>query len=179
MKGFTKKDLQNGDVVLKRNGAVEIVMLPLGTLICKAGGYNSLSDKGEDLTGQYSAANDIVKVRRPRIESECRFDAFTLELGELVYDRYAAEGIKLGDKVRVIDSGCNYSTYRSWFKRNAPALEDLYCQSCKDGDEGIVLVKASHHLSDDRTLVACANSEGKVFLIEENGIELVKEKENG
>ena len=84
---FTKNDLRNGDVILKRNGHTEIVVLPLGTVVVKPIGYNLLDDINDDLTSRVYSKYDIVAVRRPTKPSECRFDAFELGLGELVYDR--------------------------------------------------------------------------------------------
>ena len=84
---FTKKDLRTGDVILKRNGKTEIVVLPFGTLVVKAVGYNLLDDIRDDLTSKVDSDYDIVAVRRPTKASECRFDAFEGAFGELVYKR--------------------------------------------------------------------------------------------
>lgn len=86
-KVFTKSDLKNGDVVLKRNGNVEIVVLPLGTLVTKYYGYNHLEDINDDLTSNVWSKYDIVAVRRPTAQCACAFNAFEDNIGELVYDR--------------------------------------------------------------------------------------------
>lgn len=85
-KVFTKKDLQNGDVVLKRNGNVEILILPLGTLVAQHH-WNKLDHIRDDLTSSIDSECDIVAVRRPTCDSDCCFDVFESKLGELVYDR--------------------------------------------------------------------------------------------
>lgn len=85
-KVFTKADLKNGDVIKKRNGDVEILVLPLGTLVCKSG-YNDLEDIHDDLTSKCGDKFDIEAVRRPTRNWHCAFRAFDDELGELVYDR--------------------------------------------------------------------------------------------
>ena len=92
---FTKNDLRNGDVILKRNGNTEIVVLPLGTIVVKHFGYNLLDDINDDLTSKVYSKYDIVAVRRPTNASECRFDAFEVECGELVYERRPKRGIKV------------------------------------------------------------------------------------
>ena len=84
---FTKADLKTGDVVLQRNGNVEIVNRELGMLICKDG-WNDLDDVCNDLTFKLNRPQyDIVAVRRPKEKSDCNFKAFTHEWGTLVYDR--------------------------------------------------------------------------------------------
>jgi hypothetical protein len=83
---FTKYDLKTGDVILRRNGKVEIVNRELEMFICPMG-FNDLNDTREDLTDKIDEIYDIIAVRRPQDKSECQFDAFTYKYGELVYDR--------------------------------------------------------------------------------------------
>lgn len=89
-KVFTKEDLKNGDVILRRNGEVEIVILETGTCVSTTG-FMRVSAINEDLThgvGDWDDNEwDIVAVRRPKSDYQCSFDAFESELGELVYDR--------------------------------------------------------------------------------------------
>ena len=85
---FTKADLKNGDVVLRRNGTVEIVCVDLGALTSR-NGYNYLSDIKEDLTSTTNIEWDIIAVRRPKEAGDCQFYAFHFEFGELVYERKA------------------------------------------------------------------------------------------
>lgn len=92
-KVFTKSDLKTGDIVLKRNGSVEIVILEIsgGTLINQTG-YNMLSYINEDLTSSLGDdCFDIMYVRRPVIMGDCQFVCFENGYGELVYDRIAIE----------------------------------------------------------------------------------------
>lgn len=89
---FTKSDLRNGDVILRRKGDVEIVCLETGTFIRQTSGWNNLSDINEDLTsklGCYCSMPDydIIAVRRPTKPGDCRFSAFDEKAGELIYDR--------------------------------------------------------------------------------------------
>lgn len=87
-KNFTKFDLKSGDVILRRNGNVEIVCLETGSLISRDG-FDILSDVHEDLTDEYNSdcEYDIIAVRRPRRPADCQFCAFDLRWGELVYER--------------------------------------------------------------------------------------------
>ena len=86
-KVFTKKDLQNGDVIKKRNGNIEILVLPLGSLVCNDGNFNLFDDVKDDLTSKNGYSCDIVAVRRPTEVKDCRFYAFKYNFGDLVYDR--------------------------------------------------------------------------------------------
>ena len=104
-KMFTKKDLKNGDVIKKRNGNVEILVLPLGTLVCSCGEFNFFSDIRDDLTSKNGSEYDIVAVRRPTEAYHCKFRAFKDEVGELVYDRERDTKPLYNGKVVCIDSG--------------------------------------------------------------------------
>lgn len=82
---FTKANLKTGDVILRRNGWVEIVNRELGMLIAKDG-WNNLDDVKDDLTDRLEL-HDIVAVRRPTSKGHCVFSAFDNNYGTLVYDR--------------------------------------------------------------------------------------------
>lgn len=111
-KVFTKSDLKNGDVIKKRNGNVEIVVLPIGTLVTRTLGYNVLKDINEDLTSKLEFTYDIVSVRRPKNPSDCSFSAFEDDLGELVYNRERDEKSPYNGKVVCVDlCGKNSRTY--------------------------------------------------------------------
>lgn len=95
-KEFTKADLKTGDVVLRRNGEIEIVNYELGTLICKEGGYNLLSGFKNDLTHIAMREWDIIEVRRPKEKYDCCFDAMGVSRrGILVYERKEPEEMTL------------------------------------------------------------------------------------
>ena len=83
---FTKADLKTGDVILRRNGWVEIVNRELDTCITKEG-WNDLDTTKKDLTDGDNKEFDIIAVRRPIKKSQCQFDAFKYKLGTLIYDR--------------------------------------------------------------------------------------------
>ena len=86
-KRFNKYSLRNCDVVLKRNGNVEIVCEK--TLICKKGA-NDLGAIREDLTSINGKSYDIMEVRRPCFFTDCNFSAFKDDLGEVIYKREEA-----------------------------------------------------------------------------------------
>lgn len=113
-KKFSKKDLKSGDVIMRRNGDVEIVCVETGSLISKSG-YDRLDEIEEDLTYKiiYSDENsyDIVAVRRPQEPCDCVFHAFDYGLGKLVYERkdkikMTLEEIcaELGKEIEIVDS---------------------------------------------------------------------------
>ena len=120
-KVFTKKDLKNGDVIVRENGWVEIVIVDLDMLVTKNEGWNNLSCVREDLTDSDSEGDfqyDIVKVYRPCKRWQCCFNANSYTAGELVYDRERdtkpAEPPKplYNGKVVCIDlNGCNTNEY--------------------------------------------------------------------
>ena len=90
-KVFTKSDLKNGDVIVRRNGNVGVVMVDLGVLIADDG-WNDLDDINEDLTDcdtivYDDEGYDIVKVYRPRSKYQCQFYSDAYTDGELIYDR--------------------------------------------------------------------------------------------
>ena len=87
-KKFTKVDLKSGDVILRRDGSVEIVCLETGTLI-RRDGFNILDELTDDLISTFNDndSDDVVAVRRPKQPYECQFCAFDEGLGELVYER--------------------------------------------------------------------------------------------
>ena len=105
---FTKSDLRSGDVILRRNGNVEIVCLETGTLIHQVDGWSKLSDIDEDLTYKLCCNNhsipeyDIVAVHRPTKPSDCRFSAFYAKAGELVYERKEVEEMTLEEVCKLL-----------------------------------------------------------------------------
>ena len=103
---FTKKDLRNGDVIKKRNGSVEIVVLPIGTLVVHPVGHNLLTNINDDLTSNVYRDYDIVAVRRPTHPGDCSFNAFADEFGELVYERKPERAVKVTVK-RIKRTTCN------------------------------------------------------------------------
>lgn len=84
---FTKDDLKNGDVVLRRDGDVEIYIQ--GKFIDECGGGASQIFINKDLTSISATCRDrdIIAVRRPVDISDMSFDAFEKKLGRLVYER--------------------------------------------------------------------------------------------
>lgn len=89
-KVFTKSDLKNGDVIVRENGWVEIVIVDLDVLITENKGWNNLACVNEDLTDSDSEGGfeyDIVKVYRPSKKWQCCFNESSYTAGELVYDR--------------------------------------------------------------------------------------------
>lgn len=84
---FTKRDLRTGDVVLRRDGSVEIFVRAVEKFIGQGVGANFLANIDLDLTSNISTSRDIIAVRRPQSDYDCQFDAFEHNRGELVYDR--------------------------------------------------------------------------------------------
>lgn len=87
-KEFTKNDLKNMDVVLRRDGSVAVIFDDPKILVFK-GGWNIFIAPyyNSDLTSVTSDKLDIIAVRRPIETNDISFDAFEKNLGRLVYER--------------------------------------------------------------------------------------------
>lgn len=92
---FTKADLKTGDVILRRNGDVEIFNSELQMFIRKAG-WTDFKDIDDDLIATQGGKDwDIVSVRRPIKKHDCMFDAFEYKRGTLIYERKEVEEMTL------------------------------------------------------------------------------------
>jgi len=84
---FKKSDLKNGDVIERRNGDIEIVIVETGTLVRKEG-YNALRSLTNDLKDNDGVSDwDVISVRRPQKSVDCRFTAFEHNSGKVIYNR--------------------------------------------------------------------------------------------
>ena len=93
-KKFTKADLKTGDVLMERDGTVQILIKERGLLITK-NGWNNLDCIEDDLTNKHHKDFDIVAVRRPLEKCDCVFTAFNAKRGELIYERKEVEEMTL------------------------------------------------------------------------------------
>ena len=116
-KEFTKADLKTGDVVLRRNGKVEIVNRELETFITPKK-WNDFDEMNEDLTANTKSEYDIVAVRRPCEKSDCQFKAFEYRWGTLIYEREEAEEMTLeeickalGKEVKIVSKKARGNVY--------------------------------------------------------------------
>lgn len=107
---FTKSDLKNGDIIVRRNGDVEIVIVDRGVLVSKTG-WNRLRDVREDLTddADFCEEWDIVKVYRPKHDYQCQFDCE--DRGTPIYDRERDTKKPYNGKVVCVDNVFNSSNY--------------------------------------------------------------------
>lgn len=89
--------------------------------------------------------------------------------------------INVGDRVKVIDTGCAYSSYTEWGTKNAPefAVYYMYCTPYFDpsiheritASTFTVVAKAPHSDSTDKTLYLIQDEFARCFLFGEEGIE--------
>ena len=100
-KEFTKTDLKTGDVVMQRNGLVQIVNCEHQMFIARDG-WNDMNEVNPNLTNKAYEEFDIVAVRRPLKKSDCQFNAFDLERGTLVYERKEVEEMTLAEVCRLL-----------------------------------------------------------------------------
>jgi hypothetical protein len=99
---FTKADLKTGDVILRRNGDVEIFNGNLGMFICQDCCWNDIDCLRDDLSSSVYRDYDIVAIRRPIIKSDCAFDAFEDKHGNLIYERKKAEEMTLAEVCKLL-----------------------------------------------------------------------------
>lgn len=84
---FTKDDLKNFDITVKRNGEVEMVNRDLEMLITNDDAWNDLEHVRDDLTNIFGDECDIIKVYRPLKKHHCSFDKRCYENGKLMFLR--------------------------------------------------------------------------------------------
>lgn len=97
---FEKADLKTGDVILRRNGSVEIVNMELDTSITKDD-WNDLRYVSDDLTDTDDSRYDIIAVRRPHEKYDCQFKAFVCMLGSLIYERKETEKTIIDERYKL------------------------------------------------------------------------------
>jgi hypothetical protein len=80
--------------------------------------------------------------------------------------------IKINNLVWIIDNGCAYTTYSDMFE--TLGFKNKNCNEIPEkGETGRVFGIGTHCVSKN-TLYAIVNDEGKEFLMDENGVKLVK-----
>lgn len=115
---FTKKDLQNGDVVQMRNGYKYIVLFEAGThksnmlkRVCSESecGWNLLDEWSDGLKFKEGEEWDIMKVWRMRHGNANIFGEPDDGDMEVVFDRDAVKHIGLTEAIRILSEkvGCN------------------------------------------------------------------------
>jgi hypothetical protein len=100
-KTFTKADLKNGDVIKRRNGHVEIVILEHDVCVSKSG-FNLLSEIKNDLTSCTSEGWDVIAVKRPKDAQACSIQEFKCGRGILIYEREEVEEMTLDQVCKLL-----------------------------------------------------------------------------
>lgn len=113
-------------------------------------------------------------------DNHCWWVMNSSEYLELVDNKDDKE-INVGDRVKVIDTGCAYSSYTEWVTKNAPefAVYYMYCTPYFDpsiheritASTFTVVAKAPHSDSTDKTLYLIQDEFARCFLFGEEGIE--------
>lgn len=99
---FTKDDLRTGDVILRRDGDVEIFIKELKCFICNDGEYNTPIYINDDMTSTFRKGRDIMAVRRPKQDCDCVFSAFENKRGTLIYEREEVEEMTLAEVCKLL-----------------------------------------------------------------------------
>jgi hypothetical protein len=100
-KTFTKADLKTGDIIKRRNGYVEIVILEHNACVSKEG-FNFLHEIKNDLTSCISEKWDVVAVKRPKDTQACSIQEFKCGRGTLVYEREEVEEMTLAQVCKLL-----------------------------------------------------------------------------
>lgn len=83
-KKFTKTDFQNGDIILFRNKEVGIYNDTFSMILLQ-NGWCDFNNFNSNLKNKYTTLYDIIAVRRPKVISDCHFNAFKYKKGKLVF----------------------------------------------------------------------------------------------
>lgn len=112
-------------------------------------------------------------------DNHCWWVMNSSEYLELVDNKDAKE-INVGDRVKVIDTGCAYSSYTGWVTKNAPefAVYYMYCASYFypsireriTASTFTVVAKAPHSDFADRMLYLVQDEFARCFLLGEEGL---------
>ena len=112
-------------------------------------------------------------------DNHCWWVMNSSEYLELVDNKDAKE-INVGDRVKVIDTGCAYNSYTEWVTKNAPefAVYYMYCASYFypsireriTASTFTVVAKAPHTDFADRTLYLIQDEFARCFLFGEEGL---------
>jgi hypothetical protein len=112
-------------------------------------------------------------------DNHCWWVMNSSEYLELVDNKDAKE-INVGDRVKVIDTGCAYNSYTEWVTKNAPefAVCYMYCASYFypsireriTASTFTVVAKAPHTDFADRTLYLIQDEFARCFLFGEEGL---------
>ena len=100
-KEFTKEDLRTGDVVMQRDGTIQIANCELGMFITNDW-WNDMDSFSSDLIHNMDKNFDIIAVRRPIEKTDCTFKAFKYESGILIYERKEVEEMTLAEVCRLL-----------------------------------------------------------------------------
>ena len=112
-------------------------------------------------------------------DNHCWWVMNSSEYLELVDNKDAKE-INVGDRVKVIDTGCAYNSYTEWVTKNAPefAVYYMYCASYFypsireriTASTFTVVAKAPHSDSTNKTLYLIQDEFARCFLFGEEGL---------
>lgn len=148
-------------IVIWSDGSKTVVKCQSGDTYSKETGFALCIAK--KFLGNKGNFNEVFKKWIPEEVEEVREDAETDCVEILSYD-----GVKIGDKVKIVDNGQQYSTYEEWVEKNVASAEDRAKwyqgrdnhRCIRDHDIGVVKVIAPHERESD----------GMLALIERNNI---------
>lgn len=81
--------------------------------------------------------------------------------------------IKVGNKVRVVDNGQTYTTYKEWAVANGLTKYQDGKGVVPDGSEGEVLAVAPHMSRHDHSVLAGVHIDGQSYIIGVTGLEVI------
>ena len=98
---FTKADLKTGDVVMQRDGTIQIANCELGMFITN-NWWNDMDSFSSNLIHNMHEDFDIIAIRRPIKKTDCTFKAFEYKSGILVYERKEVEEMTLDEICKLL-----------------------------------------------------------------------------
>lgn len=134
---------------------------------------------GQEVVGLHKINGETVKKTVAKCHPDDEFDFMVG--AKLAMERMKEEnqkpdhGLRIGDKVEVVDDGKGYTTYYEWFKAYNEielGLRYTYASPVTKGEVGVV--KAIHpHIRFGDMVVAIENRGGVVYLVAEEGLRRV------
>lgn len=139
-------------------------------------GEYKLTIKGRKM--KMEKLDDGIKVRATcnKTDDWNMVDGINTCLGRIQEKKKDADKIKVGDKVKVVDSACKYPNYVEWVVKNVDNKKDVACfahgsMDNLNGKDGVVVAIAPHDNGDNIAYVRMRD--GRCFLFAMNGLKKI------
>lgn len=175
-----KQELRVGMIIEVRKGIRYLLLEMDGKILpSRIGSYIDFK-YNNDLTFKGNVDFDIMKVYQPKrpftiLEDIATHQEILVHDCDLIYDRLENQGIKVGDKVKVISNGESFINYTELFEKYCPELSKyfVYGVSPEEGCEYKVVGIGQHCWKHYGEVIIIQNTQKQVYLILEKGLEKV------